>query len=208
MQVKPLNVYGWEAAIRGMRNPLNSWDKSDTIFDPPHTPIIGENDLGLMQRLCNAGSEHRKYLRMIQCAFDIRATHVFWAEFDTYKIGTVRNSCSKMHRIHVKPFVWDDFSTAGIAEVGGATQMTFQELICELEWLRNQFNTTYEKKYWVALLELLPMGYELQATVMLNYETCLNIVKQRDHHKWIEWPIMRAEILRLPYFREITGVKG
>ena len=223
IKVENIETYGWEAAIRGMRNPKNSWEKSDSKFQcddwdncftcqykdvgchPIGATYIGENDLDLMKRLCKAGTEHRKYLRMITVTMDITCHHAWWAEFDTYKVGTVRNSCSKMHRIHVKEFVADDFSTEGIEECGGRTSEVFVCVLNELERLRRLFNETQEKKYWRAIIELLPMGYNLRATVQFSYENVMAMIKQRENHKLDEWVQFVGILKDLPYVREITG---
>lgn len=216
LTAKILSVTGFEPAIHGMRNPMNSWDKSDSDFcsamnceECPLSEcteygefIVGKNDMDLMMRLCKAGTEHRKYLRMINAYLDIKASHVFWQEFDTYKIGTVRNSCSKMHKIHVKGFVKSDFSTKGIDECG--LQEYFEKHLEKLEYLRVKFNETQEKRYWEALLELLPMGYEIMATVMLNYETVLNIIRQRHNHKWYDWKSLIDVFMTLPLMDKLS----
>lgn len=225
IRIENIDVYGFESAIRGMRNPLNSWDKSDSFycgdvsdcnscrFDDvgcSHIDygdyVIGENDIDLMQRLFKGGTEHRKFMRMINVTMDITAHHTWWSEFDTYKVGTVRNSCSKMHKIHVKEFVKDDFSTEGIDECGGRTVEVFEIVKDELERLRKSFNETKEKKYWRAIIELLPMGYNIRATVQMNYEVAYNIIKQRKGHKLNEWHELAKVLLNLPYMKEIIGV--
>lgn len=224
MEVTVLDVQGFDPAIKGMRNPMNSWAKSDSFMcDECDSCMsceldvqdckghghyqVGKNDLALMQKLYKGGTEHRKFMRMIVAWMDVTASHVWWQEFDTYKIGTVRNSCSKMHKIHVKPFAMDDFATDGIREVGGLTQEVFNRYLVTLEDLRIQFNATQEKKYWKAMLEMLPMGFQITATIMINYEVAANILKQRHNHKWYEWHTFCDAIHRLPYFDEITGVK-
>ena len=224
IKVENIEVYGWEAAIRGMRNPMNSWEKSDSHLCNEGCPMveymdepaigcndgkygycIGINDLDLMNRLYKAGTEHRKYLRMIITTMDVSCHHAWWAEFDTYKIGTVRNSCSKMHKIHVKEFVADDFSTEGIEECGGRTSEVFVCVLNELERLRRLFNETHEKKYWRAIIELLPMGYNIKATVQFSYENVMAMIKQRENHKLDEWREFVGILKDLPYVREITG---
>lgn len=202
IKVEHVFVSGFMAAIRGMRNPMNSWNKSDSGLGGCG---IGKNDFDLMHRLYKAGTEHRKYLRMITCTMDITCHHTWWAEFDTYKIGTVRNSCSKMHKIHVKGFVADDFSTEGIEECGGRTSEVFLCVLNELERLRRLFNETHEKKYWRAIIELLPMGYNIKATVMLNYEVVFNILRQRENHKLDEWNEFCEILKELPYIKEIQN---
>lgn len=214
IKVENIDVYGFKTAIRGMRNPKNSWDKSDSgvkwvdnnIFDHQEF-IVGENDLDLMRRLYKGGTEHRKYSRQIYVGMDITTNHIVWAEFDTYKVGVTRNSCSKMHKIHVKEFVPDDFSHEGISEVGGFAEEHFQKTLEVLEKLRVLFNETHEKKYWRAMLELLPMGYNLKATVTMNYENVFNIIRQRSNHKMFEWIEFTNILKELPYVKEIMGIE-
>lgn len=203
IKIENVDVYGFESAIRGMRNPLNSWKRSDSFFTD-HGTSVGENDLDLMKRLFKGGTEHRKYLRFIDVTMDITSHHAWWAEFDTYKIGTVRNSCSKMHKIHVKEFVADDFSTEGIEECGGRTLEVFVCVLNELERLRRLFNETQEKKYWRAIIELLPIGYNIKATVKFNYEVAVRIIQQRKGHKLDEWHELVEVLLNLPYMKQIT----
>ena len=226
IKVENIDVGGFEHAIRGMRNPLNSWSKSDSgpavdcgkcgklerdgiceAEDRDCTGFecyyIGDNDLNLMRRLFKGGTEHRKYARQIMVSMDITSHHTWWAEFDTYKIGVTRNSCSKMHKIHVKEFLAEDFSTEGISECGGKTVDVFATVLVELERLRVLFNETHEKKYWRAIIELLPMGYNLRATVTMNYENVFNIVKQREGHKVYEWNEFVDVLLGLPYVTDI-----
>lgn len=224
IKIENIDVYGFETAIRGMRNPMNSWDKSDSFYCDEYNChdcriyntmdcfftldddyVIGANDIDLMKRLFKGGTEHRKYMRMITVTMDITSHHSWWAEFDTYKVGTVRNSCSKMHKIHVKEFVKDDFSTEGIDECGGRTSEVFEIVKDELERLRRLFNETHEKKYWRAIIELLPMGYNIKATVLLNYEVAVNIIRQRKNHKLDEWHVMCDVLINLPYMKEIMG---
>ena len=216
IKIENIDVYGFETAIRGMRNPKNSWDKSDSkwkIFTPEYPNlseakyVIGKNDLDLMKRLYKGGTEHRKYARQIWVGMDIVTNHIVWAEFDTYKIGVTRDSCSKMHKIHVKGFERDDFSHEGIDEVGGFAEEHFTETLKVLEKLRMLFNETHEKKYWRAMLELLPMGYNLRATVTMSYENVFNIIRQRSNHKMFEW-IEFCNILKtLPYVKEIMEIE-
>ena len=198
IKVENIDVWGFEHAIRGMRNPLNSWSKSDSQGD-----VVGEKDIDLMRRLFKGGTEHRKYARQIMVSMDITSHHTWWTEFDTYKIGVTRNSCSKMHKIHVKEFLAEDFSTEGISECGGKTVDVFATVLVELERLRVLFNETHEKKYWRAIIELLPMGYNLRATVTMNYENVFNIVKQREGHKVYEWNEFVDVLFGLPYVTDI-----
>lgn len=215
-KIENTEVFGWEAAIRGMRNPMNSWDKSDSYWthiedvETQQTAkfefFVGDNDLGLMKRLSNAGPDHGKFLRMIGISADITAMQTWWAEWDTYKVGTVRNSCSKMHKIHVKPFNYDDFTHIGIDEVAidhPSIKSKFQDSIDTIEWLRVQFNETQEKRFWRALIEMLPSGYEMKATVLLNYQVAKAQHQGRRHHKLVEWHEYCDWLESLPYFKEV-----
>ena len=213
--ISDVDVWGFEHAIRGMRNPMNSWDKSDSYFDGyllvdgqeryKAGYIIGENDGDLMHRLFKAGPEHRKYMRQIMVSMDIVSHHAWWTEFDTYKVGVTRNSCSKMHKIHVKEFVPDDFSHEGLTEVGGKYLEHFQNTVVVLEELRQLFNKTKEKKYWRAIIELLPMGYNMRATVTMNYENAANMIRQRTGHKLDEWNVFVVTLLNLPCMDSIIN---
>lgn len=216
IKIENIDVYGFETAIRGMRNPKNSWDKSDSkweIFTPEYPNlseakyVIGKNDLDLMKRLYKGGTEHRKYARQIWVGMDIVTNHIVWAEFDTYKIGVTRDSCSKMHKIHVKSFERDDFSHEGIDEVGGFAEEHFTKTLEVLEKLRVLFNETHEKKYWRAMLELLPMGYNLRATVTMSYENVFNIIRQRSNHKMFEWIEFTNILKALPYVKDIMEIE-
>lgn len=211
-----IETYGWEAAVRGMRNPLNSWAKSDSRWEwvedeSPINPndegmmyIVGDQDFKLMKSLVKAGSDHSKFLRMIGISMDIVSHQVWWAEFDTYKVGTVRDSCSKMHTIHIKSFEPDDFSHEGIDEVGGTTKVQFMNTLAELEHLRVMFNNTKEKKYWRAIIELLPSGYNMRATISLNYAVARNQYHARKNHKLDEWHRYCDILKNLPYSELIT----
>lgn len=227
IKIEHIETYGWEAAIRGARNPLNSWDKSDS-FPAVNCEkcgrieregmctakgrdctgfecfYVGNADLKLMQNLVAAGPDHGKFMRMIGISMDITSHQMWWAEFDTYKVATVRNSCSKMHTIHVKAFEPDDFSHEGIDEVGGTTKTQFMNTLAELEYLRQTFNRTQERKYWRALIELLPSGYNLRATVTLNYAVARNQYHARKNHKLSEWHDYCKVLESLPYAELIT----
>jgi len=201
IKIENTEVYGWEAAIRGMRNPMNSWDKSDSVFGDVFF-TLGENDLKLMHSLAKAGTDHSKFLRMINVTVDLCAPTFWWAEFDTYKVATVRNSCSKMHKIHVKPFDISDFTHEGCVEVGYAYHALLAVIkVCEQ--LRQDFNRTQDKKYWRALIELLPEGYNLKATVQMPYAVLNNMYWGRHLHKLTEWRTFCKWIEELPYFKEI-----
>lgn len=221
IKVENIKVFNFEGAIRACRNPLQSWHKSDSVYLSHQycdyekevemmqycdiVPVIGKNDLDLMHRLYVAGTEHRKYLRQIFVSMDITTNHTIWAEFDTYKVGVTRNSCSKMHTIHVKEFAPEDFSHEGIDEVGGVASLHFDETLEVLEALRKAFNETHEKRYWRAIIELLPMGYNLRATITMNYENVVNIIHQRSNHKMFEWVEFTDILKSLPYVKEIMG---
>lgn len=204
----------WGIIIEGMRNPLNSWDKSDsykthiedheTLETADFEFFMGEADHGLMMRLAKGGAVHAKYRRMIPVMFTVTAPTFWWIEFDTYKIGTVRNSCSKMHKIHVEPFTMDNFSHEGLDEVPEAFDV-LDDVISALEYLRKKFNRTQEKRYWRALIELLPHGYMMCATISLNYEVLCNIYHSRKNHKLTEWHTFCDWIKGLPYSELITG---
>lgn len=209
IQIEKTEVFGWEAAIRGLRNPMNSWDKSDSHQDyydfghgKPADYIVGQNDLKLMKSLSKAGPDHGKFLRMINVTCDITSMQPWWAEFDTYKVGSVRNSCSKMHKIHIKPFEISDFSHEGCLEVDYAYEALLS-VIETCEMLRQDFNRTHEKKYWRALIELLPEGFNMRATVQLNYQVLKAMYNARKHHKLLEWHSFCAWCETLPYFKEI-----
>lgn len=209
--------------IEGMRNPMNSWEKSNSgygcdsglclghcAFSPEwcgntQRYVLGENDYTLMQKLSKAGTDHRKFMRMMPVYVRITAGHTWWAEFDTYKVGTVRNSCSKMHKIHIMGFELDSFDHEGIDEVGGVAVETFDNVRATLTWLAKKFNETKEKKYWRAIIELLPMGFHLTANVMLNYEVLANIYHSRKNHKLDEWREFCKWIETLPYSELIIG---
>lgn len=199
-----------EFIIEGMRNPMNSWDKSDSeikyenIRDSTGYLDIGSNDLSLMNNLAKSGTDHRKFMRMMPVMVRVTAGHTWWAEFDTYKVGTVRNSCSKMHKIHVAKFDVSDFDHEGVSEVGGCAVKAFETTRTTLMWLANMFNTTKDKKYWRAIIELLPMGFHLTANLELNYEVLHNIYHARKNHKLDEWRDFCEWIESLPYSELIT----
>lgn len=187
-------VTGWEAAIRGMRNPLNSWKKSDSFEFPPDengNPWIGLKDFNLMKRLRNAGTDHRKFMRMIVVYVDITAPLYWWKEFDTYKIGTVANSCSTMHKIHAKEFTLEDFSHEQLTEHSTAYLKKIIEILnfYRLDYINPEYDANPENKkdYWWQMIQLLPSSYNQKRTVMMNYEVLANIYKSRKNHKLDEW---------------------
>ena len=196
LQVEELSVHGLEEAIRGMRNPLNSWDKSDsetvigTEADCDGNEVncwfynVGDADFSLMKRLCDAGEEHRKWMRMVAVYMDITAPLYWWKEFDTYKVGTVTNSCSTMHTIHRKQFELDDFSTEHLLAESVAL---LEDVITALNECRKWYIDTKDKQYWWQLIQLLPTSYNQRRTVMINLEVCYKLCKQREGHKLDEW---------------------
>lgn len=245
IKIENTEIVGWEAAIRGMRNPLNSWEKSDSGYgcgndkeyfcdkcsSSFHCPSrektynIGPNDYDLMKRLRNAGTDHRKFMRMITVYVDITAPLYWWKEFDTYKVGTVANSCSTMHKIHAKEFTLDDFSyehliTNKDPDCYDASYHWHSEsantnlyatpldglkvIIGILNANREAYLETKDKKYWWQLIQLLPSSYNQRRTVMLNYEVLANIYKSRRNHKLDEWHVFCEWIENLPYAELIT----
>ena len=231
-------VVGWEAAIRGMRNPLESWEKSDSGYCldslachscwenrndckahiDGHDYILGPNDISLMMKLRNAGTDHRKFMRMIAVYVDITAPLYWWKEFDTYKVGTVANSCSTMHCIHKKEFTLDDFSHEHVLRDNSVTVNYVENdfrILNNLQWLmltidllnamREAYLKTKDKVFWWQMIQLLPTSYNQKRTVMLNYEVLANIYKSRKNHKIDEWYEFCDWIKTLPYSELITG---
>ena len=196
-------VFGWHSAIMGMRNPMNSWPKSDSVFYSDFSCKIGQNDLDLMKTLIKAGTEHRKFLRMIHVQMDIEAPLYWWKEFETYKIGTVSNSCSTMHKIHSKEFTVDDFSHEHLdrfsTEVLGWT-------IKALNGSREDYMKSKSKDDWWQMIQLLPSSYNQLRTVDLNYEVLLNQYFQRKDHKLDEWRIYCEQIKCFPYLNDFIEV--
>ena len=202
-------VLGWEHAIRGMRNPLNSWGKSDTNFNDYRDTgcdlnflTLGENDLSLMVRLRNAGTDHRKFMRMLEVYVDITAPLYWWKEFDTYKVGTVANSCSTMHKIHSKEFVLNDFSHEHLI---GEAMRDLKHDIERLNVYRDRFNETKDNIWWWQMIQRLPSSYNQKRTVSLNYEVLTNMYHARKAHKLDEWRELCRWIEGLPYSQLITG---
>lgn len=198
-RVSVLNV---ENAIRGMRNPLNSWHKSDSYYDEKGNYILGENDLSLAMKLANAGSDDRKFMRQIIVSMDILAPLYWWKEYDTYKVGTVANSCSTMHRIHSNEFRLSDFSWEHLDEPG---LQLLEAIIDYLNHNRKLFVETKDKKYWHNMIQILPTSYQQLRTVTLNYEVLRNMYHARKHHKLAEWRELCKRIESLPYSQLITG---
>lgn len=224
LKIENTEVYGWQAAIRGMRNPMNSWDKSDSKFYVEHAdcgaddcplsvPFIGTNDHDLMMRLAAGGSVHAKYRRMITVSCDITAPLYWWKEFDTYKVGTVANSCSTMHKIHAKEFTLDDFSHEhlkhdAVAVHGYSSAEVLKIIIHTLNLNRNLFLETKDKHYWHNMIQLLPTSYNQKRTVMMNYEVLVGMYRDRRNHKLDEWHTLCDWIRDLPYSEIITGGEG
>lgn len=211
--IENAEVYGWEAAIRGMRNPMNSWDRRDSYWgmweDPsPINPsdepffFVGPNDHKLMMDLAKAGTEHAKYRRMIVVWLDVTAPLYWWKEVDTYKIGTVSNSCSTMHKIAAKEFTLEDFSTDHLLD---AFKADLRRYVHILNVARDKYLETKDKAFWWQMIQLLPSSYNQRRTLMLNYEALANIYRQRQGHKLDEWRDFCAWIETLPYSEIITG---
>lgn len=241
IRIEKTDIFGWESAIRGMRNPMNSWDKSDSNFECRdcdgcyyindcntvrtkyivdtwcnHQALrIGENDLSLMKKLVNAGSDHSKFMRMINVTADITAPLYWWKEYDTYKVGTVANSCSTMHKIHDKEFTLDDFSREhlfdGIDRVEGESDTEYYEnptrclhyVVGVLNHYRNKYLETKDKRYWWQLIQLLPTSYNQKRTVQLNYAVLRNMYFSRRNHKLDEWHTFCEWVEQLPYAKEL-----
>ena len=215
LKIENFEVLGWEHAIRGMRNPMNSWEKSDSQTCAncngclpgqeceryKNGTFIGPNDLDLMTRLRNAGTDHRKFMRMITVYLDITAPLYWWKEFDTYKVGTVANSCSTMHKIHAKEFTLEDFSCEKLYDPIG----DLRPIVDRLNVYRERYLETKDKNDWWQMIQLLPSSYNQKRTVMLNYEVLTNIYKSRRNHKLDEWHAFCDWIENLPYSELITG---
>ena len=205
LKVERTSVMNIENAIRGARNPMNSWDRMDSYYDEKGNYVLGENDLGLAARLAHAGSDHRKFLRQIFVSVDITAPLYWWKEFDTYKVGTVANSTSTMHKIHAKPFSRDDFSYDRLDE-GGLAML--DAIISYLEAERSRFLTNKEdRRSWHNMIQILPTSYNQMRTVSLNYENLINIYYARRNHKLAEWHILCDWIMTLPYAKQLIAIK-
>ena len=200
IKIENIDVYGWDAAIRGARNPMNSWDRMDSCYNNGEFEI-GENDYKLLKNLTIAGPEHRKWNRMVTVTMDIIAPLYWWKEYDTYKVGTVANSCSTMHKIQEKEFELDDFSHE---HLGLYPKWLLSEVISKLNENREGFNKTKDKDYWWNMIQLLPTSYNQKRTVHLNYEVLGTIYHQRRHHKLDEWVEFCNTIKTLPYSEFIT----
>lgn len=214
IKIKNVSTAGWEPALRGMRNPMNSWDKADSIFGNEvnggqlvrfDSPYIGPADHDLAMRLRNAGTDHRKYLRMIVCYADITAPLYWWKEFDTYRFGVEKNSCSTMHKIADKEFTLDDFSTDKMDKYD---KILVDEVVFNLEAMREFYlncDEGYKKEAWYQMIQFLPSSYNQKRTVMMSYEALANMYKARKNHKLDEWMDFCKWIEKLPYSELITG---
>ena len=202
IKIENIDVYGWEAAIRGARNPMNSWDRMDSGYNNGEFEI-GENDYKLLKNLTIAGPEHRKWNRMVTVTMDITAPLYFFKEYDTYKVGTVANSCSTMHKIQAKKFEMSDFSVEHLRSL-----RVMHEVIDELNFYRDKFNKDKKKEDWWEMIQLLPTSYNQKRTVHLNYEVLGTIYHQRRHHKLDEWVEFCNTIKTLPYSEFITREFG
>ena len=217
IKIENESVSSISRAIYSARNAMNSWDKSDSDFEKD---IVGSNDLALAKRLCNAGTDHRKFMRMITVYVDVTAPLYWWKEFDTYKVGTVANSCSTMHKIHAKEFTLEDFSYEHMLSDDYPDEFDFEIMgpddvwssknildltIIALNTYRKKYLETKDKKYWWQMIQLLPSSYNQRRTIMLNYEVLANIYKSRRNHKLDEWRAFCEWIENLPYVELITG---
>ena len=205
LKVDKISVMNMENAIRGARNPLNSWARMDSEYDDEGNFILGENDISLAHRLAVAGSDHRKFLRQIIVSMDITAPLYWWKEFDTYKVGTVANSTSTMHKIQAREFTRDEFSCDRLSE---EALSVLDGLITYLESERVKFLDTKDKSHWHNMIQLLPSSYNQLRTVTLNYEVLINIYYARRYHKLGEWHVLCEAIEKLPYADELILVKG
>ena len=200
LKTERTSVMNLENAIRGARNPMNSWAKSDSAYDEAGNYILGENDLALAKKLCRAGSDHRKFVRQILVSVDITAPLYWWKEFDTYKVATVANSTSTMHKIHAQPFEMADFSVDKLSDGALAAFRTYMDY---MEQTRRRFVETKDKHDWYDLIQLLPSSYNQLRTVTMNYETLINIYYARRAHKLDEWHVFCDWILTLPYAADL-----
>lgn len=205
LKIEHISVMNLENAMRGARNPMNSWARSDSAYDGAGNYVLGENDLSLALRLCAAGSDHRKFIRQIFVSMDITAPLYWWKEFDTYKVGTVANSTSTMHKLHARPIEVADFSTDHMTP---ASLAEFERYVGYLETVRLRYVEDKNKTDWYDLIQLLPSSYNQMRTVSLNYEVLANIYFARRDHKLDEWHTLCAAILELPYARQMMEAIG
>ena len=200
LTLKNTSVMNFENAIRGARNPMNSWGRMDSHTEPDGSFVFGPNDLDLAMRLAKAGSDHRKYLRMVFVSVDVTAPLYWWNEYDTYKVATVANSTSTMHKIHSKPFSMDDFSCDHMTD---GTKKFMETVVAELENIRLRFKETKSKDDWYDMIQLLPSSYNQMRTCTFNYETLINIYRARKNHKLAEWHTFCDWIETLPYAEQL-----
>lgn len=200
LTLKNTSVMNFGNAIRGARNPMNSWGRMDSHTEPDGSFVFGPNDLDLAMRLAKAGSDHRKYLRMIFVSVDVTAPLYWWKEYDTYKVATVANSTSTMHKIHSKPFSMDDFSCDHMTD---GTKKFMETVVAELENIRLRFKETKSKEDWYDMIQLLPSSYNQMRTCTFNYETLINIYRARKNHKLAEWHTFCDWIETLPYAEQL-----
>ena len=200
LTLKNTSVMNFENAIRGARNPMNSWGRMDSHTEPDCSFVFGPNDLDLAMRLAKAGSDHRKYLRMVFVSVDVTAPLYWWKEYDTYKVATVANSTSTMHKIHSKPFSMDDFSCDHMTD---GTKKFMETVVAELENIRLRFKETKSKDDWYDMIQLLPSSYNQMRTCTFNYETLINIYRARKNHKLAEWHTFCDWIETLPYAEQL-----
>ena len=205
LKTERVSVMNLENAMRGARNPMNSWARSDSARDESGAWALGPSDLDLALRLCASGSDHRKFIRQIFVSMDITAPMYWWKEFDTYKVGTVANSTSTMHKLHARPIELSDFSADRLTS---ASLVEFQRYIAYLETVRQRYVADKNKADWYDLIQLLPSSYNQMRTVTLNYEVLVNLYFARRNHKLDEWHVLCAAILELPYARELLSAVG
>lgn len=200
IKVENVTTWGWGHSIRGMRNPLASWGKSDSYRDENGEFVVGDNDIALMCRLCQAGPEHRKFMRQLFISMDIVAPLYWWKEYDTYKVGTVADSCSTMHTIHKRDFHFEDFSSEHMRQI---TEDALRDIIRLLNKYRGQYVETGNKDAWWQLIQLLPESYNQMRTVTMTYENAYSMIHQRAGHKLDEWRTFVEILKELPYMKEL-----
>ena len=203
IKVERVEVFNFDNAIRGARNPMNSWSKMDSYKDEYGNFVMGENDMQLCKKLCHAGNDHRKFVRQIMVTMDITAPLYWWKEFDTYKVGTVANSTSTMHKIHSKEIELDDFSYDKMSD---ESVKVFNDFVGYIEEKRKKYIESKDKKDWYEIIQLLPSNYNQMRTCTMNYENLINMYESRKNHKLEEWRILCKEIEKLPYFADMFGI--
>lgn len=205
IQMERSDVFNMENALRGARNPMNSWERTDSAYDAQGKYILGPNDLKLAQTLCRSGSDHRKFMRQIFVSVDITAPLYWWKEYDTYKVGTTANSTSTMHKVHAKPFALSDFSTEYMNE---AALACMQGVVDQLEDLRRDFVADKQKDTWYSIIQLLPSSYNQMRTCTLTYENLTNMYHARKKHKLHEWRQFCRWVETLPYAQELIVMEN